>query len=72
MKVEEVRGLKARCTAMGEERWVDLMLMADDLPQVGDYLHISLGFAQDKIREEDALKAYEMFDEILEAMGPQD
>lgn len=68
MKVEEIDGLKARCSAMGQERWIDLMLMSDTLPKVGEYLHISLGFAQNLVSEEDALKSYEMFDEILTAL----
>jgi len=29
MKVEEIRGLEARCSALGVERWVSLALMAD-------------------------------------------
>ncbi len=71
MKIEEIDGLKARCSAMGEERWADLMLLKEDLPVVGEYIQISLGFAQTVVPERDALQAYEMFDEILQALERQ-
>ncbi|MBT6095821.1 MAG: HypC/HybG/HupF family hydrogenase formation chaperone [Rhodospirillaceae bacterium] len=71
MKIEEIDGLKARCSAMGEERWADLMLLQSDLPIVGEYILISLGFAQSVVSEHDALQAYEMFDEILQALEGQ-
>lgn len=69
MKVEEIRGLQARCSALGVERWVSLALMADSTVAVGTYLQISLGFAQQEVSEEDARQAYELFGEILGAMN---
>lgn len=69
MKVEEIDGQKARCSALGEERWVDLMLMADAPPTVGEYIQVSLGFAQNVVSEADALQAYALFDEILVALN---
>ena len=68
MKVEEVAGPKARCTALGEERWVDLTLMSDVPPAVGAYVQVSLGFAQREVPEAEALEAYALFGEILDAL----
>ena len=68
MKVEEIDNLKARCTALGEERWVDLMLLADDPPKIGDYVLVHLKFAQRIVPEEEALQSYELFGEILDAL----
>lgn len=68
MKVEQIDGPKARCTALGEERWVDLTLMGDAHPAVGSYVQVSLGFAQREVPEDEALQAYELFGEILEAL----
>ena len=68
MKVEEIDGNRARCTALGEERWADLTLMADNPPKVGEYVIIHLKFAQRTVPEEAALKSYELFDEILETL----
>ena len=69
MKVEDIDGMKARCTALGEERWVDLTLMADAPPAVGTYIQVSLGFAQREVPEEEALQAYDLFGEILDALN---
>jgi len=69
MRVEEIRGLEARCSAFGVERWVSLALMADAPLEIGSYLQISLGFAQQEVSEEDARQAYALFGEILDAMN---
>ena len=70
MKIEEIEGHRARCTALGEERWADLTLMADAPPQVGEYIIVHLKFAQRVVAEDEALKSYELFGEILDALGP--
>ncbi|PHS78448.1 MAG: HypC/HybG/HupF family hydrogenase formation chaperone [Rhodospirillaceae bacterium] len=68
MKVEEIKDTRARCTAMGEERWVDLMFMADQPPKIGEYVIVHLKFAQRIVCEEEALKSYALFDEILDVL----
>ena len=72
MKVEEIDGPRARCTALGEERWIDLTLMADAPPKVGEYVQVHLKFAQQIVPEEEALKSYELFGEILDALDRAD
>lgn len=68
MLVEEIDGHRARCSALGEERWADLMLMADELPLVGDYVAIHLGFVQRVVPEADALESQRLFGEIAEVL----
>ena len=73
MKVEEIRGSLARCSAMGQQRWADLMLLGDQVPKIGDYVQIHLKFVQRIVPEREAREAYEMFDEIIEHLdAPKD
>jgi len=53
---------------MGHERWADLTLMADDLPTIGDYVLIQLGFVQRTVPEAEAVEAYGLFDQIIAAL----
>jgi len=69
MKIEEIDGTRARCTALGEERWTDLTLMADAPPKVGEYVIIHLKFAQRVVPEDDALESYELFESILDTLN---
>jgi len=68
MKIEEIDGHRARCTALGEQRWADLTLMADAPPKVGEYIIVHMKFAQRIVAEDEALKSYELFGEILDAL----
>lgn len=64
MRIEELTATRARCQALGEERWAELLLVADDLPKVGDYVEIHLGFVQRTVPEADALESQRLFREI--------
>lgn len=68
MKVEEIDYPRARCSAMGQERWADLTLMGDDLPAIGDYVAIQLGFVQRVVDAAEAQEAHRLFDEIIAAL----
>jgi hydrogenase expression/formation protein HypC len=65
MKVTAIDGFIARCSAMGEEREASLFLMQQEEVVVGDYVIIHLGNVTQVIAEEDALKSWELFKEIL-------
>lgn len=69
MRIEEIDGGRARCAALGHERWADLMLVADDPPAVGDYVVIHLGFVQRSVPEAEALESHALFGEIAEALA---
>jgi len=71
MKIEEISGARARCTAMGQERWVDMTLMMATPPKVGEYVIVHLNFAQRTVPEHEALEAYKLFDEIIETLDKE-
>lgn len=68
MRVEEIDGHRARCAALGQERWADLMLMGDAPLAVGEYVTIELGFVQRVVPEAEALESHALFREILDAL----
>lgn len=72
MRIEEIVGPQARCSALGEERWGNLMLLGDDLPKVGDYVSIHLGFVQRVVPEAQALEAQELFRSIVTSLDGDD
>ena len=68
MKVLELDGHRARCGALEQERWADLMLMPENGVAVGDYVVIHLGFVQRTIPETDALESIRLFKDILDEL----
>ncbi len=68
MKIEEIDGHRARCTALGTERWADLTLMGDQPPAQGEFVVIHLGFVQRVVTEQAANDAYAMFDQIIDTL----
>lgn len=57
----------ATVDTMGVERQVSLDLLGDPVA-IGDYVLIHVGFAMNKIDEEDALESLKVYKEILEKM----
>ncbi|NGZ29052.1 MAG: HypC/HybG/HupF family hydrogenase formation chaperone [Magnetococcales bacterium] len=66
MRVEEVSNGVARCRAKGVERQVSMLLLEHDPPQEGDYVLVHVGYAIQKLSEEDARLVWE----LLEAITP--
>ncbi|MGE4296355.1 MAG: HypC/HybG/HupF family hydrogenase formation chaperone [Campylobacterales bacterium] len=56
---------------MGVRREVGLDLMPEP-PAIGDYVLIHVGFAMNKIDEEDALESLKIYQEILEKMDAEE
>ena len=56
---------------MGVERSASLDLIDQEVV-IGDYVLIHIGFAMNKIDEEDALASLEVYKEIIEKMEEQD
>jgi hydrogenase expression/formation protein HypC len=71
MKVVHISGLEARCEARGIERDTNLMLLADDLPKVGDFVLVHVGYAIQKMSAADADTTWRLFDEVLAALPSQ-
>jgi hydrogenase expression/formation protein HypC len=65
MQIRKIDGFIATCAAKGVERDISLFMMQDIPVAVGDYVMIHVGYAIQKISEQDAHSAWELFDEIL-------
>jgi hydrogenase expression/formation protein HypC len=65
MQIEAIDGFLARCQAKGVRRDVSLFMMQDDMPAVGDYVMVHVGYAIQAMTEAEARSAWELFDEIL-------
>jgi hydrogenase expression/formation protein HypC len=61
----------ATVDTMGVKRQVSLDLMGDEV-KIGDYVLIHVGFAMNKIDEEDALESLKVYQEILERMDEEE
>lgn len=68
MRVEAVSGLMARCQALGIERQVSLLLLEHDPPALGDYVMVHLGQALQKVDEEEARQAWQLYAQIMAEM----
>jgi len=65
MRIIEIDGFAARCEARGIERKASLFLLQHEDLQVGDLVMIHVGNAIQKMTEEEARSAWELYDEIL-------
>jgi len=70
MQIVEVDGFNARCEAKGVERQVSLFMMQDEKVEPGDYVMVHVGYAIQKVSPQEAQSAWELFDQVLDAMGP--
>jgi hydrogenase expression/formation protein HypC len=73
MRVQSIDGLIARCEAKGVEREANLLMLESDGIAVGDYVVVHLGYAMNKIGLEEAMAAWEIYDQMLaaeDATGP--
>ena len=67
MRVVERDGFLARCDAKGIERSVSLFLLQHEDIAPGDHVMVHVGYAIQKISEEEALSAWDLYDEMLAA-----
>ena len=68
MQVLEVNGYSARGSAKGVERDVNLFMLQDQPIASGDFVMVHVGYAIQKMSEEEARTAWEVYDEMLGAM----
>jgi len=66
MQIQRIDGYNARAAAKGVERDISLFMMQEGEVAVGDYVIVHVGYAIQKISEEDARSAWELFDQILD------
>ncbi len=65
MQITHIDGFNARCAVKGIERDVSLFLLQDVPVQVGDHVLIHVGYAIQKVTEEEALSTWELLDQML-------
>lgn len=65
MQITHMDGSIAKCAAKGVEREVSLILLQSEPLQEGDYILIHVGYAIQKISEQEALTTWELLDQML-------
>jgi len=73
MRVVSIDGLIARCEAKGVERDANLLMLESEGVGVGDYVVVHLGYAMNTIGLEEAVAAWDIYDQMLaaeDAAGP--
>lgn len=66
MQICYINGFVARCEAKGVEREVSLFLLQDEPLRVDDYVVINKGYAIQKITQQEAQMAWELYDLMIE------
>jgi hydrogenase expression/formation protein HypC len=66
MRIKQIDGFTAICEARGIERTASLFLMQHEDLQVGDLVMIHVGNAIQKMTEEEAQTAWDLYDEMFE------
>lgn len=64
MQVQEIDGFLAKCEAKGVHRDVSLFMMPEGEVAEGDWVMVHVGYAIEKMTEEQARSAWEIFDEV--------
>lgn len=70
MQVREIDGFLARCEAKGVSRDVNLFLLQDDTLAPGDFVMVHVGYAIQKMTEQEARSSWELYDEMLAQLSP--
>lgn len=69
MQVTAVDGFIAHCEAKGVQRDVSLFLLQDQAVSPGDFVMVHVGYAIQKLTDQEARSAWELYDEMLATMG---
>ena len=64
MQIKHVDGLDARCAAKGVERQVSLYMLQDELPSIGDWVLVHVGYALQTISADDARESWDLLDQL--------
>jgi hydrogenase expression/formation protein HypC len=67
MQVKSIDGFQCVCEARGIEREVSLFMLQEEDIVDGDHVLVHVGYAIQKVSEEEAASTWELFDEILAA-----
>ena len=69
MCVTRVDGLDAVCEAHGVTRRVSLFLLQEEPVAVGDYVMVHVGYAIQRMSEQEARSSWELLDCIVDTLG---
>lgn len=64
MQIVAIDGYNARCTAKGVMREVSLFMLQDESIAVNDYVIVHVGYAIQKMTEQEARSTWELLDEL--------
>ncbi len=67
MQITRINGFQCTCEARGIEREVSLFMLQDETLAPGDHILVHVGYAIQKVSEQDAADSWALFDEILAA-----
>lgn len=67
MQILDIDGFVARCEAKGVERDVSLFMMQEEKLAVDDFVVVHVGYAIQKITQQEAQTAWELYDQMLTA-----
>jgi hydrogenase expression/formation protein HypC len=65
MQLTHIDGLQARCQAKGVERDVSLFMLQHELPAVGEFVLVHVGYALQRVTPQEAHSTWELLDEVL-------
>ena len=65
MQIVEINGYIARCHAKGIERDISLFMLQDETLRPDDFVMVHVGYAIQKVTEEEARSAWQLYDEVL-------
>ncbi len=65
MQIVEIDGFMARCHAKGIERDISLFMLQDETLAPDDYVMVHVGYAIQKVTEQEARSAWQLYDEVL-------
>ncbi len=67
MQIDAIDGYNARCSAKGVTREVSLFLLQEEPLAVGDHVIVHVGYAIQKLTEQEARSTWELLDQVLAA-----
>jgi len=70
MRIKQIDGFRAVCEARGVERVASLFLLQHEELQVGDMVMIHVGNAIQKMTEDEARGAWDLYDDMLGLASP--
>jgi len=65
MKITTIDGYQCTCEAKGIEREVSLFMLQHEEIKPGDHVLVHVGYAIQKVSEQEAADSWALFDEVL-------